>query len=65
MPLTRAECTNPTLNSLFSHEQAYEPGHMVRRQELVPGYVTTDAWDSDGLSDISLQAIYAWMLTME
>ncbi|PHH62939.1 hypothetical protein CDD81_6572 [Ophiocordyceps australis] len=49
MPVPQDECTNPTLGYLRAHDAHQEPRGIVRRQEsVVPGYVTSDDWGTDG-----------------
>ncbi|KAK5991831.1 Secreted protein [Cladobotryum mycophilum] len=49
MPLPRAECINPALDvAPDSHQNHHQVRSVMRRQELVPGHVTKDAWGTDG-----------------
>ncbi|PHH73593.1 hypothetical protein CDD82_5375 [Ophiocordyceps australis] len=49
MPVPEDECTNPTLGYSSAHDSHKEPRGIVRRQQpVVPGYVTSDDWGTDG-----------------
>ncbi|KND92269.1 Uncharacterized protein PB2B2.06c, partial [Tolypocladium ophioglossoides CBS 100239] len=48
MAVPRDSCTDPTLGYLSRREQREERGVVRRQEAVVPGYVTSDDWGTDG-----------------